>query len=236
MYTVIVRELKQILEMRMFRFFEIVGVIATAMIIAMTYGIISKDSNYLLDPKIVTSAVAAEDAKPIHAIPRGAITFNGGTTVHPTELQCMARNIYFEANNQSKAGQVAVARVVVNRVNDTRFPNTVCGVITEGPIRESWKTRKDPNLAEEDRIYYPRKHKCQFSWYCDGKADNIPSQENNHAWQLAQDIAFSVLVYNKYAGIVEGATHYHADYVDPEWNKTITLITKVDDHIFYRWD
>jgi len=45
-----------------------------------------------------------------------------------------------------------------------------------------------------------------------------------------------VLAFDKYNGIVEGATHYHADYVDPAWNKTITLVTKVDDHIFYRWD
>ena len=77
---------------------------------------------------------------------------------------------------------------------------------------------------------------CQFSWYCDGRKDDIPSKDNNHAWRMAQDIAFNVMVFNKYSGLVEGATHYHADYVDPDWNKTITLITKVDDHIFYRWD
>jgi len=148
----------------------------------------------------------------------------------------MSRNIYFEANNQSKAGQIAVARVVMNRVQDTRFPNTVCEVITEGPTRESWKTKKDPDLKDEDRIFYPVKHRCQFSWYCDGKADDIISKENNHAWRVAQDIAFNVMVFNKYNGLVEGATHYHADYVDPDWNKTITLVTKIDDHIFYRWD
>jgi spore germination cell wall hydrolase CwlJ-like protein len=77
---------------------------------------------------------------------------------------------------------------------------------------------------------------CQFSWYCDGKADDIRSTENNHAWRTAQDIAFNIMVFNKYNGLVEGATHYHADYVDPDWSKTITLVTKIDDHIFYRWD
>ena len=80
------------------------------------------------------------------------------------------------------------------------------------------------------------KNRCQFSWYCDGKSDDIPSMKNNLAWNLAQDIAWEVLKYDRYSGIVEGATPYHADYVNPTWSKTITLITKIDDHIFYRWD
>jgi len=223
-YTVIV---KQLLEMQMFRFFEFVGVITTAVFISMAVTFLAQDRG--IDVSFIEAAIAQEDAnfKP---------PYNGGTKVHPDELECMSRNIYFEANNQSKAGQIAVARVVMNRVQDTRFPNTVCEVTQEGPTRESWKTKKDPTLADEDRIFYPVKHRCQFSWYCDGKADEIISKENNHAWRVAQDIAFNVMVFNKYSGIVEGATHYHADYVDPAWNKTITLVTKIDDHIFYRWD
>ena len=224
MYTVIV---KQRLEMQMFRFFEFVGVITTAVFISIAVAFLAQDRG--IDISFIEAAIAQEDAnfKP---------PYNGGTKVHPDELECMSRNIYFEANNQSKAGQIAVARVVMNRVQDTRFPNTVCEVTQEGPTRESWKTKKDPTLADEDRIFYPVKHRCQFSWYCDGKADEIISKENNHAWRLAQDIAFNVMVFNKYSGLVEGATHYHADYVDPSWNKTITLVTKIDDHIFYRWD
>ena len=224
MYTVIV---KQLLEMQMFRFFEFVGVITTAVFISISVAFLAQDRG--IDISFIEAAIAAEDAN-------FNPPYNGGTKVHPDELECMARNIYFESNNQSKAGQIAVARVVMNRVQDTRFPNTVCEVTQEGPTRESWKTKKDPTLADEDRIFYPVKHRCQFSWYCDGKADEIISKENNHAWRVAQDIAFNVMVFNKYSGLVEGATHYHADYVDPAWNKTITLVTKIDDHIFYRWD
>ena len=44
------------------------------------------------------------------------------------------------------------------------------------------------------------------------------------------------MAFDRYSGIVEGATHYHADYVNPDWNQTITLVTKIDNHIFYRWD
>ena len=213
--------------MQMFRFFEFVGVITTAVFISISVAFLAQDRG--IDISFIEAAIAAEDAN-------FNPPYNGGTKVHPDELECMARNIYFESNNQSKAGQIAVARVVMNRVQDTRFPNTVCEVTQEGPTRESWKTKKDPTLADEDRIFYPVKHRCQFSWYCDGKADEIISKENNHAWRVAQDIAFNVMVFNKYSGLVEGATHYHADYVDPAWNKTITLVTKIDDHIFYRWD
>ena len=224
MYTVIV---KQLLEMRMFRFFEYVGVVTTAVFLSMAVAFFAQDRG--IDISIIEQAIAAEDALGIPGDPPAA-------KVHPSDIECMARNIYFEAGNQSKAGMIAVARVVVNRVQDTRFPNNVCDVIYEGPMRESWKTKQDPNIKNEDRIFYPVRDRCQFSWYCDGKPDDIVSKENNIAWRQAQDIAYLVLVHNKYNGIVDGATHYHADYVDPSWNKTITLITHIDDHIFYRWD
>ena len=65
------------------------------------------------------------------------------TVIEPDELYCMTLNIYREANNQSVAGQIAVARVVLNRVQDRRYPAAVCDVIYEGPLTESWKTKKD---------------------------------------------------------------------------------------------
>ena len=101
MYTVIV---KQLLEMQMFRFFECVGVITTAVFISMAVGFFAQDRG--IDISFIEAAIAQEDAnfKP---------PYDGGTKVHPDELACMARNIYFEANNQSKAGQIAVARVVI---------------------------------------------------------------------------------------------------------------------------
>lgn len=160
----------------------------------------------------------------------------GSNTVSQQSLACMAQNIYFESNNQSKAGMIAVARVTMNRVQDIRYPNSVCEVVREGPVKESWKTRKDETLAEADRVYHPVRHKCQFSWWCDGKADDIPNPKTNLSWRLALDIAYEVLAWDKYNGIVEGSTHYHADYVRPKWRTSLTLVTKIDDHIFYRWD
>jgi len=132
---------------------------------------------------------------------------------------CLALNIYHEAKNQSLVGQMAVAQVVMNRVQDSRFPHTVCEVVKQGPTY-SWK--KD----------FPVKNKCQFSWYCDGKSDKV---RNKDAWQTATLIAKGVLNGNL-DDFVEGSTHYHATYVNPSWASSKTYITRIDDHKFYRWE
>ena len=141
-----------------------------------------------------------------------------------TAFVCLALNTYHEAKNQSLVGQIATAQVVMNRVEDDRFPNTICEVVKQGPTRPSWE---DPEKE------YPIKHRCQFSWYCDGKPD-IP--KNEKAWRKAQDVAFLVY-YNKIQlDVTEGATHYHATYVRPAWAKTKKRTTRIEKHIFYRWE
>ena len=150
------------------------------------------------------------------------------------ELHCMAQNIYWEARNQSRVGMIAVGRVVINRMQDTRFPNDICAVIKEGPVRESWKTRQTPD--PDDAVYYPKRDRCQFSWYCDGKKDDIPMADIDYAWRTAQDIAFEIIYNDRWRGVVEGATHYHANYVKPKWRHSLHYVGRVDDHLFYRWD
>ena len=136
-----------------------------------------------------------------------------------TAFLCLALNTYHEAKNQSMVVQIAVAEVVMNRVADRRYPNTVCQVVKQGP------KYKGSDI--------PVRHKCQFSWFCDGKSD-LP--KNEKAWKKAQDYAYLVL-YNRIAiDITEGATHYHATYVKPSWAKTKTRTTRIESHIFYRWE
>lgn len=139
------------------------------------------------------------------------------------ELTWLAKNVYFEARNQGVAGQLAVAMVTLNRVEDWRFPNTIEGVVTQSLTRESWRTGEQ----------VPIRNKCQFSWYCDGKKDEVINKENNRAWQTAENIAYQILAFDKWKGVLEGATHYHADYVNPKWNKTMKKIVTIDTHIFY---
>jgi N-acetylmuramoyl-L-alanine amidase len=139
------------------------------------------------------------------------------------ELICLAMNIYHEARNQSIAGQMAVALVTINRMNDSRYPNTICEVVMEGPTRISWvdKTKE-----------YPIKHRCQFSWYCDGLSDTVRNFDTFVKITKLADIVMTQFVVD----ITDGATHYHADYVKPAWAATKTRTTKIDDHIFYRWE
>jgi spore germination cell wall hydrolase CwlJ-like protein len=132
---------------------------------------------------------------------------------------CLALNVYHEARDQPFIGQVAVAQVVMNRVHDKRYPDTVCEVVKQGPTY-SWT---------DD---FPVRYRCQFSWYCDGKSD---TPHDSSAWEQARLIAYGVYSGNIY-DLVEGATHYHATYVHPEWAETKTKIAQIGEHIFYRWE
>lgn len=179
-------------------------------------------------PKVIEKKVTVKDTRIIYKqSPTKDIP------VKPDELECMALNIYREAGNQSLAGMIAVGRVVMNRVQDRRFPNTVCDVIYEGPVYESWETKKDKTLPDDKRIYLPIKNRCQFSWYCDGQKDEV-ADKTTVRWKTVEDVAYQILAYNRWSGIIEGATHYHADYVTPSWSRIYKLIAKIDDHIFYR--
>ena len=138
--------------------------------------------------------------------------------------ECLAMNMYHEARNQGTAGVLAVSAVVLNRVNDSRFPNTVCGVVEQGPTRASWQ---DP------KVRFPIKHKCQFSWYCDGKSDK---PQNKKGYKYFLDLSTAILSNEiQFLDITDGATFYHADYVMPSWAKTKTKTVEIEDHIFYKW-
>lgn len=125
------------------------------------------------------------------------------------ELRCLALNIYFEARSESAQGQYAVGHVVMNRVAHQRFPNTICAVVKQGGEK--------------------RLNRCQFSWWCDGRSDK---PINRKAWLISMARAFEV-----YLGQVQdptyGALWYHADYVNPKWSKTLTMVTKIGQHLFY---
>ena len=122
------------------------------------------------------------------------------------QIQCMAKNTYFEAAHEPIKGRIAVNNVVLNRANDKRFPSTPCEVINQ-------KTRGV----------------CQFSWKCEGKKQ-IQDQE---AFRKAKQIAENVYLGN-YGDVTHGAKFYHADYVSPSWGRVFDRTTKIGAHIFYR--
>ena len=149
-----------------------------------------------------------------------SLTFN--EDIFP-QAYCMALNIYYETRGSNLADSFAVADVVLNRVEDTRYPDTVCKVVYQG--------HKDEN---GNMI----RNKCQFSWYCDGKPDK---PQNEEMWKRAQSISWAIIKWDQYRGISEGATHYHAHYVNPRWNRSkkgfsITRLGRIGAHIYYRWN
>lgn len=120
------------------------------------------------------------------------------------DFDCLAKTIYFEAGNQSYEGKLAVGEVVLNRVRSDIFPNTICAVV---------------------------KQKHQFSWYWDGKSDNVP--EKAPAWSDSCAAAREVLT-GKAQIYDSEVLHYHADYVNPSWAQQLEIAARIDNHIFYR--
>lgn len=148
---------------------------------------------------------------------------------HPQEY-CLALNIYYESRGDNLAGKAAVSDVVMNRVKSTHYPNTICDVVYQARWKESWKTKQYPDLPDDQRVMVPIRHQCQFSWFCDGKSDEPPIGDE---WRQAQTIAYRMVNSDYLIGIADGATHYHATYVNPKWNKDMLLIGRIGLHIFY---
>ena len=143
--------------------------------------------------------------------------------ISSTALVCLALNAYWEARNQDYLGMIAVNQVVMNRVASDIYPNTPCDVVFQGPTRPSWK---DPEVE------YPVRNRCQFSWYCDGKSDEVREGEQDK-WMMAIEASLEVLE-GTHDDIVDGAMWYHADYVNPEWADYKEITSIIGDHIFYK--
>ena len=141
------------------------------------------------------------------------------------DIKCLALNIYHEARSDNLAGRVAVADVVLNRVRDNRYPNNICDVVKQAKLSQWWL---------DNGREVPIRNQCQFSWWCDGLSDE---PTNSSVWEESLLIATNLLIHNEYRGITEGATHYHATYVNPRWIKDrgMHVIGRIGEHIFYRW-
>ena len=136
-------------------------------------------------------------------------------------LVCMATAIYFEARGEPTVGQIAVGQVIMSRVADHRYPDSVCDVVKEG-YYYSW----NPSIPIPD--------KCQFSFWCDGKPEEVTDKEA-YAW--AEEISWGLLEGDlNMIDLTDSATHYHAWWVRPAWSNRFTRTVRIDEHIFYRWE
>ena len=138
--------------------------------------------------------------------------------IDPNELECMAKNIYFEAAIESTAGKIAVAQVTMNRVRSRHYPDSICKVVYQGKHHSNG---------------FPVRDRCQFSWYCDGKGDE---PRPTPAWKDSVEIAEYIIRTPSLLDITDGATHYHADWMEkfPKWAHQKKKLVKIDTHIFYK--
>ncbi len=120
------------------------------------------------------------------------------------QQRCLATAVYFESMGEPLEGQLAVARVVINRAASGRYPTDWCGVV---------------------------KQKAQFSFVRGGQFPRIDPA--CAAWRKAQSIA-RIAVANASASLPTDVLWYHADYVAPGWGKRLTRVEKIGAHIFYR--
>lgn len=141
------------------------------------------------------------------------VTGNSQITVEVRERQlaCLAKNIYYEAGSEPFEGKVAVAQVTLNRVDSGKFPDDIC------------KTIYQKNVIYEKVI-------CQFSWTCDRVTGPPPVNTGNY--KESMEVAKKVLLEGFRLPSLNAALYYHADYVNPGWNRE--KITKIGRHIFYK--
>lgn len=135
------------------------------------------------------------------------------------QITCLATNIYFESRNQPLVGMIAVAQVVMNRVESDKFPDTICEVVYQSKMEMNDKGKWKPIL-----------NKCQFSWFCDGKPDLIVDRSSwSKSRKLAKQIYESQMI-----DITEGSLYYHNHKVNPKWSKYMTKTVTINHHTFYR--
>ena len=133
-------------------------------------------------------------------------------------VMCLALNLYFEARDQPIVGQLAVGFSTMNRVKDERYPDSVCGVVKQAQY-SAWDSKN------------PIRHRCQYSWFCDGMSD----EPKNSKAMLEATILAANIFYGRVTDISDGATHYHATWIEaPYWTEQMTTVFTIDQHIFYR--
>lgn len=165
-----------------------------------------------LEIKPVTSAYLAEmDMPDPYNLDKTIETVDLFGRTFTNEDMCIAQAVYFEARSEPLVGQVAIAEVILNRMVDPRYPDTACEVVFQNQHM---------------------RHKCQFSFACDGQSDR---PQHTRSWEKALKVV-ALVQEGERSGIAKRATHYHATYVNPRWSNHLNKLGQVGQHIFYRED
>ena len=174
---------------------------------------------YSPEPEFERSPFAAilEDTAPVNIIPRlrkGDHSWAADplpkVSFSDREQHCLTAGIYFEARGEPVRGQAAVAQVILNRVKNPTYPNSICGVVYQN---KDWRNR------------------CQFSFACDTIKDKVNDPKR---WEVASYVARETTHGYIWLSDVGSSTHYHATYVSPKWARSMKKVSKIGLHVFYR--
>lgn len=137
--------------------------------------------------------------------------------VDPKQLNCLAKNVFYEAGGEPLNGQAAVARVVMNRIA-YGFGKNPCDVVYQASIVDK---------VVDDEIQKVKL--CQFSWVCEGKGE---PNKNSLKYKQAEQVAYNVLAYDEYTEVIpKTALFFHNLSVDPLW--PYKQVARIGNHIFY---
>lgn len=138
------------------------------------------------------------------------VDYESLTEATKRQVTCLAENIYFEAGHEPEKGKQAVAFVTINRVQ-AGYSKDICGVVHQ-------KTGET----------------CQFSWLCDKNiTDKRLTIRDTMLYNEVRELAIDMIINREFKeDVTEGATYYHADYINPHWN--LEKVKQIGRHIFYR--
>jgi spore germination cell wall hydrolase CwlJ-like protein len=131
--------------------------------------------------------------------------------VRNKQLDCLAKNIYYEAGGEPFEGKVAVAQVTINRAESGQFPNDICKVVYQ------------KNIVYEKVL-------CQFSWYCENASAMKP--KNAAMFKESEMVARQVLLENFRLPSLKHALYFHATHINPKWNRE--KVAQIGGHVFYK--
>lgn len=135
--------------------------------------------------------------------------------ISDSELRCLTEALYFEARDQIEGGILAVAKVILNRKDSKRYPNSICKVIDQQLVKGIW----------------------QFSY----KGYKVPAKlkiNDYKSWEKCKKIAkAAVLIHQSGWNFMDNAQYYYnPKLANPSWARSPKLkyIGMWGDHRFYK--
>ena len=166
----------------------------------------------------------------------------GHAEVNSKDLDCLARNIYYEAGLESEEGRAAVGLVTINRSRDVKFSNTICGVVNQKTITSTTKTftvtsvQHDwlgrQKIVKENHVVTTNHTVCQFSWRC----ENVRKINYDHSrWENSVAVAQELLAggYQELRDKYQDAEYFHEKHIYPAWARQKRPINRIGGHVFY---